>query len=225
MEKTLAKGLDLLEALVAMGEPASVTRLANMQGLYKSNVHRLLRTLAARGYVSQTESGLYLPTLRLTELGLAVSERGDLAGLAQPALSRIAAESASAAYLIVARRGGFSVAAAARPQEFRHQPLRVGDLVTSPEGVRAIADIHARASSRGTALPVAMIAVPEAAGQLSLCPLADLMVPNPLTLALWSPDTAAAARLSSQLPAMAEGLAAALGGNDAMAEPQDSETV
>ena len=46
MEKTLAKGLTLLETLARLGHPVGVTEAAKAVGLQKSNAHRLLRSAA-----------------------------------------------------------------------------------------------------------------------------------------------------------------------------------
>ena len=51
MDTTVAKALSILEALAASERPLGVTDLATTFDLTKSNVHRLLQTLAARGYV------------------------------------------------------------------------------------------------------------------------------------------------------------------------------
>ncbi|MGD9944676.1 MAG: IclR family transcriptional regulator [Burkholderiaceae bacterium] len=88
---TLVKGLNVLEALARSGEPRGVTELAQELGLLKSNVHRLLRTLAARGYVRQQgASGRYFCTLKLWELGSGLTENIDVVTVARPQLTELA---------------------------------------------------------------------------------------------------------------------------------------
>lgn len=73
MERTLLKGLLLLEALAARSEPRGVTDLARELGLAKSNVHRLLRTLAHLKYVRQDEeTSRYECTLKVWNVGSAL---------------------------------------------------------------------------------------------------------------------------------------------------------
>jgi DNA-binding IclR family transcriptional regulator len=92
VEKTLAKGLTLLEALARLGHPVGVTEAAKAVGLQKSNAHRLLRSLADLGYVRQVaDTGRYELTLKLWELGSRVIARLDIATEATPAMRKLAA--------------------------------------------------------------------------------------------------------------------------------------
>lgn len=71
MDKTLLKGLMLLEALADQsGRPVTIQLLAERVGLTKSNTHRTLQTLAHAGYATRDEmSGNYRSTFKLFELG------------------------------------------------------------------------------------------------------------------------------------------------------------
>src|SRR6516225_10174562 len=71
MNKTLLKGLALLEALSGHGgKPVPIPVLAKQLGLTKSNAHRTLQTLAHAGYATLDEaSGSYRSTFKLFELG------------------------------------------------------------------------------------------------------------------------------------------------------------
>jgi DNA-binding IclR family transcriptional regulator len=71
MDKTLLKGLMLLEALADRnGKPATIQVLAAKVGLTKSNTHRTLQTLAHAGYATRDEvTGNYRSTFKLFELG------------------------------------------------------------------------------------------------------------------------------------------------------------
>ncbi|SIT39055.1 Transcriptional regulator, IclR family [Paraburkholderia piptadeniae] len=71
MDKTLLKGLALLETLAAHGgKPVPIPTLAQQLGLTKSNAHRTLQTLAHAGYATLDEAtGSYRSTFKLFELG------------------------------------------------------------------------------------------------------------------------------------------------------------
>jgi IclR family transcriptional regulator, KDG regulon repressor len=71
MDKTLLKGLMLLEALADQnGKPVTIPVLAEKVGLTKSNTHRTLQTLAHAGYATRDEvTGNYRSTFKLFELG------------------------------------------------------------------------------------------------------------------------------------------------------------
>ena len=72
MDKTLLKGLEVLEYVVLTGGPVRSIDIANDLQLQKSNVHRVLKTLQAAGYLQQDErTREYTPTLKLWELGAA----------------------------------------------------------------------------------------------------------------------------------------------------------
>src|SRR5262245_25725875 len=79
MDKTFVKGLNLIEVLAASQEPRGITSLSREIGLTKSNVHRLLTTLAARGYVRRINANSnYELTSKIWELGVLVRSRMDL---------------------------------------------------------------------------------------------------------------------------------------------------
>ena len=84
MDKTVVKAFTLLEALAAHGHPRRVSELARELDMAKSNVHRLLQTLASLGYVRRDEHGLYAASLGLWERGMQV--------LAHLAIQRAASE-------------------------------------------------------------------------------------------------------------------------------------
>jgi len=91
MDKTLAKGLAVLEYLVDQGRPCGVSDVARALDLAASNAHRTLQSLVGLGYVRQLPDARYGATLRLFEMGSRVAAgldvkevaRQELAGLAQ----------------------------------------------------------------------------------------------------------------------------------------------
>ncbi|MBB6308853.1 IclR family transcriptional regulator [Xanthobacter tagetidis] len=79
MEKTVVKAFELLETLAGMDKPTGITALAQELGLTKSNVFRLLNTMARRGYVRRHEdAGQYELTLKVWHLGMMVLSRLDV---------------------------------------------------------------------------------------------------------------------------------------------------
>lgn len=100
MEKTLAKGLIVLEALIRRADPCGVSDLAASLGISKSNAHRLLNTLLATGFVSAID-GRYTATLKVWELGTRVIESYDVRAMARPAMTRLVSETAESIRLTV----------------------------------------------------------------------------------------------------------------------------
>jgi DNA-binding IclR family transcriptional regulator len=100
--QSLERALDLLEALAAGGE-LGVTELASRTGLVPSTTHRLLHTLAKRGYVSQsTDSGRYLLGYKVVEVASGLEQRlARLRVAARPHLEAIQAATSETVNLVV----------------------------------------------------------------------------------------------------------------------------
>ena len=101
MDRTALKALHVLETLVRAAAPSGVTELARQLGLPKSNVHRVLTTLEAAGYVRKGQEGTYSPSLKLWELGTEVMLRVDIRGVAAPHLRELVADTRESAILAV----------------------------------------------------------------------------------------------------------------------------
>jgi IclR family transcriptional regulator, KDG regulon repressor len=101
-DKTLTKGLRLLEALSARDGSRGISELAQQLSLTKSNVHRLLQTLSRCGYVMR-EAGTerYLLSSKLWQ----VSRRGGtfdaLRGLVRPVLQNLVEETDESGVFVV----------------------------------------------------------------------------------------------------------------------------
>lgn len=79
MNKTLIKGLQIIELLARSSTPLSLTEIARALDLTKSNVHRLLATLHESAYlIRDQDTGTYTASIRLWELGSAVLAKLDL---------------------------------------------------------------------------------------------------------------------------------------------------
>jgi DNA-binding IclR family transcriptional regulator len=92
MDKTLLKGLLVLEAIADQGgESVTIQALATQLGLTKSNAHRTLQTLAYAGYAVRDETtGNYRSTLKLFELGTKQLTRLDVRRFAGPIMRQLA---------------------------------------------------------------------------------------------------------------------------------------
>jgi DNA-binding IclR family transcriptional regulator len=143
MEKTLAKGLAVLEALVRRGEPCGVSDLAAELGISKSNAHRLLTTLLETGF-AQTDEGRYKASLKTWELGTQVIAGYDVRDLARPAMTRLVQETAEGVRLTVL------------------DPTRLEvvyiDKIDSPQDVRTFGEIGARAPAHCTSCGKVLLA-------------------------------------------------------------------
>jgi IclR family acetate operon transcriptional repressor len=93
------RALDLLEALAAAGAPLGVSALAHATGLPVGTIHRLLRTLAARGFVRQEASREYALGPALFRVGHAGTRA--IAAPAGPYLARLVELSGETANLAV----------------------------------------------------------------------------------------------------------------------------
>jgi len=140
-DKTLTKGLALLELLIVQPELDGVTKLARALGWMTSNVHRTLQTLVDCGYVS-VHQGRYAATLRLWTLGGLVSARLDIKSTVAPVLAAIAQETQESAHLSVL--DGVEVVYI--------------DKVESPQPVRAYSRIGGRAPAYAVATGKALLA-------------------------------------------------------------------
>ncbi|HSW20947.1 MAG TPA: IclR family transcriptional regulator [Ramlibacter sp.] len=130
MNTTFVNGLALLEALALAAEPMGVSELGRSLDLNKSMVHRLLRTLAAHGYVQNVGgTGRYEITLKLWELGVAVVNKLDVKSVALEAMKQLVGVTGETAHLSILNQG----------------EVIFIDKVDSPQPVRAYASIGARA--------------------------------------------------------------------------------
>lgn len=143
MDKTLLKGLLLIEALAKSDAPRGVTDLGKQLGLTKSNVYRLLQTLVAQGYVKHdTATGKYSSSLRLWELGCLALNRLDLMVQGKPHLERLAELTHETVHLSILE-GDWIIYI---------------DKIDSPEPVRAYSQIGGRAPAHCVATGKVLLA-------------------------------------------------------------------
>jgi len=143
MDRTLIKGLTLLEVLARGNGPRGVTELAEQLRLGKSNVHRTLKTLAAAGFVHQMPgSSDYDCTFKMLELGCKISSRLDLATLADLHMAELLRQTGETVHLSVLDAGDVA---------YLHK-------LDSPQPVRAYSAIGGRAPAYCVATGKALLA-------------------------------------------------------------------
>jgi IclR family transcriptional regulator, KDG regulon repressor len=167
---TLAKGLDILEALSSV-EDASLTELGRRLGVSGPTLFRLLHTLAARGYAEKHPgTGRYRATLKSWALGAQVVRRLTLRDVARPHLERLLEETREAPHLAVLEGDGVVVI---ERLEAPH-PVRVDTYV----GQRA----PAHCSATGKAI-LAFRPGPPLAGAAALTRYTSATIDDPAALA------------------------------------------
>lgn len=90
LDKTLTKGITILETLAEVGRGLGVTEISDMLNLTKSNTYRLLKTLSVLGYVAQNPDRTYRVTLKLWSVGHSAMQRLEIHQITQPILQKLA---------------------------------------------------------------------------------------------------------------------------------------
>ena len=146
VDKTLLKGLEVLEALARSEGSRGVSELARELGLTKSNVHRTLQTLCSAGYVRKNEDPAeYECTMKVPRLAAAILGRLDIKRVAQPFMQVLAATTLETVHLSVL--DGLDVF-------YVHK-------IDSPHPVRAYSEISGRAPAYCVATGKALLAFEE----------------------------------------------------------------
>src|SRR5690625_4384456 len=102
LDKTLLKGLRVLELVSKQQDSKSLSQIANLLDLTRSNVHRTLKTLAHAGYVRiDTTSGHYVSTLKAFELGADQVLRLDARKLADPFMRQLRDDTGETVHLAI----------------------------------------------------------------------------------------------------------------------------
>jgi len=102
----LDRALDILELLAGSPSPQGLTDIAERVRGPKATVHRLLATLAARGYATQDpRTGRYDAGIRCFELGSLWARHLDLRAVAGPHAARLSERSGETVHLAVYDHG------------------------------------------------------------------------------------------------------------------------
>ena len=143
MDKTLIKGLDVLEALSQSESSRGVSDLAREVGLTRSNVHRTLQTLCAAGYVRQVEAtGEYECTMKIPKIAAAILGRVDMKRVAEPFMQALANATRETVHLSV----------------LDDTDVFYVHKIDSPQPVRAYSEISGRAPAYCVATGKALLA-------------------------------------------------------------------
>jgi DNA-binding IclR family transcriptional regulator len=143
MDKTLVKGLEVLEALAQSDSSRGVSDLARELGLTRSNVHRTLQTLAASGYVRKNElAGEYECTMKIPRIAAAILGRVDVKRVAEPFMQELAGLTQETVHLSV----------------LDDTDVFYVHKIDSPQPVRAYSEISGRAPAYCVATGKALLA-------------------------------------------------------------------
>lgn len=105
---TLAKGIDVLEAVVEVGgaRGLTLTELSHHLGLHRSTLARFLTTLQRRGYLERDPATeRYRPGLRVLTLSAAVLTHLQIRDIARPVLEALRDETGEMTHLTVLDNG------------------------------------------------------------------------------------------------------------------------
>lgn len=143
MDKTLLKGLTVLEAVTDVDRPPrTIDELAERLGMTRSNAHRTLQTLMHAGYVVRDEGGGYRGGIRLFELAARQLGLLDLRRCAAPAMRALADQTGETVHLSVL--DGMEVVYI--------------DKIDSPQPIRAYSMVGGRAPAHAVATGKALLA-------------------------------------------------------------------
>ncbi|MGN0658966.1 MAG: IclR family transcriptional regulator [Emergencia sp.] len=90
--QSIDRALDIIEVLAEHQEGLGVTEISERVGLHKSTAHRIISTLAARGYINKTEKGTYRLGLKLIEAVSCYINGLELQTEARPYVAQITSE-------------------------------------------------------------------------------------------------------------------------------------
>ena len=100
--QSLNRTFNILEFFIDNKDTVRIKDLSQELGLHKSTIHRLLSTLAYRGYIRQDqETGKYQLGLKVMELYNALVDNNELIKMARPVLERLASQCREAVHLLV----------------------------------------------------------------------------------------------------------------------------
>ena len=102
---SVAKAMELLQALNQAGKPLSLKELTELCGYPKSTVFGLLTTMRLHDVVTQTPDGKYTLGLRLFEYGRQVERSWDISRVARPYMEHLCQQTGASVMLSVCEGG------------------------------------------------------------------------------------------------------------------------
>jgi IclR family transcriptional regulator, pca regulon regulatory protein len=127
--EALAKGLRVLRAFSAEKPRLRLGEAADIAGLPISTTYRMLKTLAAEGYVEELPDDSFRPTAAVLRLGVSSLQRTDLIEAADPALARLAETTQETVNLGILIGAEVLFVRRIRSADFVSATLRVGSLI------------------------------------------------------------------------------------------------
>jgi len=103
--KSLAKGLAVLETLAGSPRPLTAVQLSRQLKYPRPTLYRILATLLLYDFVTREGDGGYCLSFKVLDLGHQRLERTDLLGAARPVLKRLEAEFRETVHLAVHQDG------------------------------------------------------------------------------------------------------------------------
>lgn len=98
---SVVKALDLVNAMLELGEPASLNTLSKMTGFPKSTAYAILSTMRDKKYITQNEEGKYYLGIAFYECGQAVSRNWNISSISRPYLEMLSHETNSTAVISI----------------------------------------------------------------------------------------------------------------------------
>jgi IclR family transcriptional regulator, KDG regulon repressor len=95
----VAHALDVLELLARERRSLALSQIARSLSMSKAGVHRMLATLAARGYVDRHTGGQYGLSIKVWELGCSLPEL-EIVNIAAPIMERVTRETSDSGFLV-----------------------------------------------------------------------------------------------------------------------------
>lgn len=125
---SVAKAMELLQALSQAEKPLTLTELTECSGYPKSTVFGLLTTMRAYDVITQTPEGKYALGLRLFEYGRQVERKWDISRVARPYMEHLSQRTGASVMLSICEGGSVITL----------------DQVESREDLRIVSDIGSR---------------------------------------------------------------------------------
>lgn len=98
--QSLDRAFTLLELLCKSPNGMAIHQLTEITGLHKSTVHRLLNSMADRGYVRRSEDSVYRAGMKICELSDYIQSNLDVVSLARGPMERLSHRTGETVHLV-----------------------------------------------------------------------------------------------------------------------------
>ena len=107
----LEKGLDILELISRATQPLSAAMISQLLGRSPSELFRMIQVLEHRGFISQADSGGYVPTSKLFSLGMGQAPVQSILEVALPVMRKLSEDADQSCHLALRLGGDILIAA------------------------------------------------------------------------------------------------------------------